>query len=792
MKKIFYIAIAAAAIAAVSCARELEFNEAPENGSQALNITFSCGDMQTRATVNGENNENRVDRIDYFIFPYNADGKVAATDKWVYQDSIIVANADRLKLKYETTVETGVLSKIFPDGADKAVIFAVANYNGTTKLGTQETWADLHGLKVGQTFTKNGGKGFGLLYPRPMQTDTSALFFVMTADSVEVTLNKAGRYAVDAEVPLKRLASKVTVEFTYENCPETKQDGTKIMWVPQSTAGETRVYLSNAICNTTLGGPLSGVLNANDEDLAGRDIFEYAYDFLNNFGGEGQPAKPYYYTYPIKMEAGDDNQPYLKLVLPWYGYKYFGTETDPKFNVDDPKWRFYKQKEVYYKIVLPRKNLTESNCIYEYKVNVNIIGSDKEVNVTGQYVVKDWSNPDAVGASLATGRFISLDIPKEEYDMYTDEAQIVFVSSGDVTPIVEEIYQMNLTSATPTKDVFMLNNAVPASANQGGNNSLLKRKGISAEDIKGWVSIDGSSLKVTHEMDNRLLIDANNDGKVDDRNPAFDMSPYVFRIRLHLNAAGNDTKYDRTVTITQYPAMYVEYRRSAGLTFINGNSNKDAGVNVCYDDQRNHLGNLPNQAGTLKGTGSNDNPNNYIINVSILPYSNEDNQDVIGDARDPKINNLSDLGVTHYHPTMRKGSRYLISPKFIVASSYSALSTSPNYSVNLQTAEKRCAAYQENGYPAGRWRVPTAAEIMFLAKLSKFTFIPSLFNFTYTSAGYWSANGKVNGTGSGEPSLDTNDTTSGGGVRCVYDAWYWGEDPVDETLNSWKGFYDNK
>ena len=87
---------------------------------------------------------------------------------------------------------------------------------------------------------------------------------------------------------------------------------------------------------------------------------------------------------------------------------------------------------------------------------------------------------------------------------------------------------------------------------------------------------------------------------------------------------------------------------------------------------------------------------------------------------------------------------------------------------------------------------------MFLAKLSKYKFIPSLFNFTSTSVGYWSANGKINGSGSGEPSLNENDTTSGGGIRCVYDAWYWGEEQIDDNdkptttspATTWRGFHD--
>ena len=40
----------------------------------------------------------------------------------------------------------------------------------------------------------------------------------------------------------------------------------------------------------------------------------------------------------------------------------------------------------------------------------------------------------------------------------------------------------------------------------------------------------------------------------------------------------------------------------------------------------------------------------------------------------------------------------------------------------------RCAGYQEAGYPAGRWRVPTMAEINYIVQLSGWGVIPSLFS----------------------------------------------------------------
>ena len=57
--------------------------------------------------------------------------------------------------------------------------------------------------------------------------------------------------------------------------------------------------------------------------------------------------------------------------------------------------------------------------------------------------MKDWLTKAPVSSNVATGRYISLDIPKDEYDMYVDEIDITFVSSGKVIPVVLEIYQLN-------------------------------------------------------------------------------------------------------------------------------------------------------------------------------------------------------------------------------------------------------------------------------------------------------------------------------------------------------------
>ena len=89
--------------------------------------------------------------------------------------------------------------------------------------------------------------------------------------------------------------------------------------------------------------------------------------------------------------------------------------------------------------------------------------------------------------------------------------------------------------------------------------------------------------------------------------------------------------------------------------------------------------------------------------------------------------------------------------------------------VDHTDARNRAATYQEDGYPAGRWRVPTMAEVTFMVKLSADGKIPTLFSI---GSAYWCANGKVEPQQGG--GFDPTVGTSGNGpVRCVYDDWYW-------------------
>ena len=766
-KTLTYIACAILALSTVSCAK-FGFSE-PEPVGDGVTIQFLTTDL-TKAVENGIGNENKVNKIDWFVFPFKEDGSaVDSTATALLDGTIVPASGAQLDLSYSATLTSAQINTIFPTAGSRALVFAVANYTGTYP----ET-ITLNGLlsrEVRSTFAD------GDRWPHPLATNDESLYFVMTG-AAEIDL-----LAAQTKVELNRLASKVTVAFTYEEEIEDAHDA-NLVWKPQYEGPEARVYLSNAIATATLGGPLTSRAYIPDSKSTyadgTRDTFEYSYDYLTQLSGD-----PVYYTYPTLMEAGDDNQPYLKLVLPWYAYDVRDT---------NPNAAPVKQKEVYYKIALPLDALQESNRLYEYKVHVDIIGSDTEVEIAATYSVKNWFNKGKISSNLATGKYISLDIPKNEYDMYSELLQILYVASGDVELIVKEISQDYLGSATTTPMVFMQNNAVQTNRTIRINNrdvNILTYKGISDSDVSGWVSLDEDKriLQISHEMNTQMTTTSGNQTV---GNTAFDLAPYVYTITLHLKDAGTDTTFDRTIKITQYPSLYVTSRRSNGYAFINNWNNQRDDNRICYDDrgQNNNnarLGNFAYRYNASMGTQANSNPNNYLISVSTLP---EGNDYQIGDPRSREVYNLSNLsGLTKYKPTMETGTENMLAPKIIIASSYGVVGG--YYYFDKNAAEKRCAAYQENGYPAGRWRMPTFAEMRFIMTLSGLGFIPSLFTQSPNdSIGYWSANGKVSFDGDAMPYL--SDDTSNTAVRCVYDAWHWGEDPVvtGTAAQSWLGFQD--
>ena len=837
---IHYIAFVAAMFATTSCVEPL--TSVIPGQSQDFTISFSCGTMTKAETVDGVNNENLVKRIDYFIFPYGTIEEVTDDAVCVYSGTITVPENDQLAKSYTETIAREHFAKIFPEGATKAVIFAVANYvdklgannsmtNPNTTLpapaGTDYTWGELHAMEVGATFFYDDfTEDFGLRWPhtmdplKPTENRHKGLFFVMTGEAViNLAANSDG---INGKVPLKRLASKVTVNFTYVDQVIEPLITGDIVWIPQATADETRVYLSNAIEHTTLGGPLDGSsttrpLVADSWGTATsplgngkRDIFEYAYNYMNDLIYEVDGKKTaHFYTYPISLDEGDDNQPFLKLVLPWYGYKYFGNENPaPDYSATNPDWKKYKQKEVYYKIVLPRESIKEPNCLYEYSAHVDIVGSDKEILVPGyDYVVKDWLSGNALESNVAMAKYLSLDIPKDYYETYVDTTEILFVSSGEVEISHLEIYTMDLRGSTPTRRYY-INGTATSYVNPYGAGTT--DSGNPAVTLPHWVEVEGSKLVVKHSMNTNI------------NSQQVDIAPYTFVATLHLKGQ-EGTQFDRTVTITQYPPIYAttkETQNGNTTVFLNATRHNWTTTNPVYSSTqgttgRHTLGSIGQSETSMTtsriktivsvSTLADLNTTKYIAqNVGIpvigdptktlaegYPHSSYFNAQVwnAGDLRDVGNGNTTISEEYRYADPTKQN---VIAPKFMVSSGFGGC---PSGKTNWINNVQRCAAYQEDGYPAGRWRLPTEAEILFVYTLGAPVNqggIALIDNPFYGESHYYSNTGRTYFHGNFE-----DNPADGRSVRCVYDLWYWGDDPVLTTtttpsITQWSGFMTSK
>lgn len=159
-----------------------------------------------------------------------------------------------------------------------------------------------------------------------------------------------------------------------------------------------------------------------------------------------------------------------------------------------------------------------------------------------------------------------------------------------------------------------------------------------------------------------------------------------------------------------------------------------------------------------------------------------------------------------YYPTRENmNNQSTIAPKFRICSSYGGTSTY----LTREMARRRAAAYQELGYCAGRWRLPTFGEVKFVMELSRQNKIPRLFGRDVGVWYYWCAQGAVLVPKRGDKTTEIrivetpgqNGNPIGGTTavapftgnnyrdhaRFVYDEWYWGAEtltPSSATPNA--------
>lgn len=735
-----------------ACQREIGQEEVTGEG---LRLTFTCGDIGTKAGKSGTGNENLLKTVDVFLF---SDAYNEYRHHWRFTPGI------------EESFTCFIQAAVITDDTYK--VFSIANYPGPETDfvigGTEATLAQLQALALSEsshpTFTSASGASF-----TPAPNEDLCLVMTGIAENITVQVVPGKTLVGNAEIELERLPAKVTMDFFLKDEVVRTKGNVTETWTPLTDGSNIRVYLCGAASDAFVGGrnsssPIFDYLpNLDNTPITGKTDFSTAYTSAS------------FYTYPEAWSYGASNEPYIKLIVPWKLVRSTSGITQES------------QKEFYYKVMLPT-NAFESNNWYHLILDVTQLGGDSEddaVNVPCGYQILDWRTLSEISSSMAPGYYLDVNVPDmQNIRFYGNTLDIPYFASGKVA----------IKSRVKEWDDF----------SSGDHQTETNTTSVA-------IASDGDYIHISNTL------------KYDFSSGDYDISPYTFTIVLQL--AGDATgQYDKTLVVTQYPPLFITNTDTSNSNddspnvYVNGISSTSGNATVRDNSgstTRDHylgaaVANSSAVSLPFDIDANNQNPNIYSVTTTILKFAPEvDGQPfetVLGDPRAAAtdeysgvlIGTISGDDLVGYRPT-DPDLQNVISPEFISASSYGKTT-----SVSYEGARKRCAAYQEYGYPAGRWRLPTKAEILFLQKLNKDNKIPKLYGSS-TTTGYWAAGHLLyvygdsnedlfvqlddsNASGNTSVTYTQGGKTYSGYVRCVYDTWYWGKLHSSTTSGSWLGY----
>ena len=786
-------------MALTSCVKEQQF----PSQKKGIVLNLVLDELNTKATKDGVASLN--------------ENKLASTVDLFFYDE------ETLEIKKEVlgAIVSGTLVQLPTNPNEMEIVFGTMGSGATCGIFVV---ANFTGTYLGSAGSRTITQVKNSLLPTP---DWSALpqgSFVMTG-YVQATLRNAqGSTPIYETVNLSRVAAKISFDMTVAtNAIEVEDGQPGHSWTAQTTG--MSVYLVYAMREATLGAEpvmMPATANGTYEIGGGSQLMvdsqspEYVlYDtgttkarprgnntvqcsvFSTNHTHEvnGETVtdiKPFY-TYPMEWETGSAMEPYLKLIIPWR----YGNVT----------------RKYYYKIPFHGNSL-ERNHWYHISIDVQILGTEQadppEVTIT--YAIADWQgtmdtsgadeiiNVTSVPATVITARY--LNVPTTEYVLFDEDELIIPIqSSHDV-----EVVGFNVDQTNAYKPAHEEDEANYIGTNPSIYNPYLSTLNTSAVNAvrpnyqndpptpvvsnSGWTITvnERESITVSHPL-NRTMSDAN-----------FDVAPYTLRLRIrHENETDN---YFTDVIIEQRPSIIIRPQHNSDTgdilsegsrVTINGTT-QTVGKGHTREDGYVFINGTRTNLSMTKGR-SNTNFNMYVVETSVLPTDegNALRNYVLGDPRQSTpistisgksftsgvdIAEGSNRAMANYYPAAEDDDhKVFVAPSFRVASSFGT-----SDAMDRSTAIWRCAVYQEDGYPAGRWRLPTEAEVFYMITLSQKGKIPTLFSAEsqMSSGGYWSANGVVfpltGGTVETCTIAQASSYHSGNHwTRCVYDEWFWSD-----------------
>ena len=814
-------------------------------------------------------NENLIKTVDFLFYPGTETGGDLNPDaNAVYHTRRTLDDPALNQHRFDLVLPKVIINQIFKaENNNRATVYVLVNYTPASG-SSEESWVNDNTLEgtslntLSQILIKTD-------FPT-VEVDHAQPSFLMDA-KVALTYNENNEPSVEQTVQVKRLASKLTVAIkvvtsaTLEHEPDNSTNPptqrNDEVWTPVlSTA---RVYLVDGTSTVLLSGAeapqdqhefITYKEDAHKNDRTRRFVKSTGEAYVGNSTIEGYTdyVETYpMYSYPtswltniqkdVEHLGGAYREPYLKLEMDWTRQPENGYT--------------YDRRKYYYKVFLPFDHF-ERNHWYSLFLDVGILGSETDEGkalLEPSCYLLDWqdkNNPVERPAVISKARYLFVE--KKNWVLNNVETlSIPFRSSHDVV-----IVPGSITAKRPY---------------YGEDKTLGYKEKLGAEVIKengkyylkyeadSWFDpITSSTISFHHTL--------NPDFKTDN----FDYSPYtiefdiVHQELLQYPTSATYRQYCKHITITQYPAIYIEAIRNSddkikkkgsvygyddgsapwldqpwGYVFVNGGSVGDRHFLRRYEYGNNNepffqlkyaSSKREYQWQTVWYTGGSQDM--FDIHVTVLPTGTDY---VIGDPRVDAVDNLDDasrypglyeftvegsgedrdndiriLGYSYrkgfttadalydkpdgdeqrslswYYPTDKTSrTENMLAPSFRFASKFGGTEYGGSQfsDITQAYAEYRCAAYQEDGFPAGRWRLPTKAEIEFIAQLSA----KKAFERLFSNATYWAAHGAITVNGDrGTTSYNSGATTAL--LRCVYDSWYW--DNVDEVNNQFSNRLD--
>lgn len=768
----------------------------PEDGYGYITLDFSNKEsVAGKATRAAENPETRLNSLHCFFYTAGSEDDAAPVHYEVFEGL----------QKYQTaTVNVKLTRKLgdslFGVNAESGAtcrMFVVANLPEGTSVSGAETVYQLKNLAVSSDFTKI-----------PVSD------FVMCGEcDVTLTKDEAKGDKASGKADLIRAAAKITLSISL---PEDGVVSEDVRWFPvggDKDKSQIMALLTSGVKTSTVCPENVDPADADYFNVTTRDARHILYDLET--GDYPYQMDAAFYTYPNSWtdNATEQHRTYMTLMVPWE-------------KEDETELRY-----CYYQVPVTASDVMKlaRNSHYHVNLKVNMLGSfvpGEPMEIDASYVTVDWGKVDT-GVDINAYRFLvvnqneftlnnenSIEIPYyTSHDVEVESVRVTYQRFNLETGTAGNVYSIDITEKeneetkkkNDKKGVYSYELKTDAS----GNRYL-----VFNHDLKQWTACNSSGNDVFADKlaSNRVQSAINSISYYKPTDEAA-YSPYTIEIVIRHKDQTASTSFKQILVITQYPGMYIIADKNPG----NGD-NLGSWYNPVYSGNV-YVNGVHDELGSVHGlTGNNKNPNMYIITISNL---DSDSKYIIGDPRFNYVNNLNsnnnsslaegtlngeeaaivnsrdtwtnnwsnpvayktsnylyDGGrpkvsgnsvLSYYYPTNETEEfKMMVAPKIRVASSYGVCTTG----ISRYNARRRCATYQEEGCPAGRWRLPTLGEMQFIVSLSTLGKIPTLFT---NNANYYSAQGQVNIK---EGDLSVSNSLSNMSVRCVYDEWYWA--PLDE------------